>query len=225
MPLCVANRAMLALGGDEGSYGLRFRPYLAFIGIRDGRRPSLRHRGGDAQPFGPSRRRSLALELGWAPGRDGDVTHSVVANLDYAFGFREQAGYAFIEYYHNGWGSNAAAEDITNVAPSSLARLNRGELFVIERNYAAIGTSLGLSPLLNFTITAIVNLDDWAPLTQTAFSYTAGNNTTFEAGMIAPTGGRADEFGGVVLTRNEPEGTGLLTGTSRQIYLRLVQFF
>ena len=211
-------------GWDQGSYGLRFRHTwreleYELVGARhfDTEVAMLSLSG----PLG-----GAAWRLNWVGAREGgDVTHSLVANLDYAFGFREQAGYAFVEYYHNGWGSNAAAEDITNVAPSSLARLNRGELFVIERNYAAIGTSLGLSPLVNFTVTAIVNLDDWAPLTQTAFSYTAGNNTTVEAGIIAPTGGRADEFGGVVLTRDEPAGTGLLTGTSRQFYLRFVRFF
>ena len=105
-----------------------------------------------------------------------------------------------------------------------MARLDRGELFVAERNYAAVGTTLGLTPLLNLTTTAIVNLQDTAPLVQSAFSYTAGNNTTIEAGAILPTGSSGDEFGGIVLAPASRFGDELLTATSRQYYLRLVWY-
>ena len=208
---------------DQGSYALRYRNTAQ----------SLEYEILAARHFDASvAMASLSGPLGgavwrinWVGSREhGTTTHSLVANLDFAFGFRDQAGYAFVEYYHNGYGSNGAAENISTISTAAAARLARGELFVAERNYAALGTSLGLTPLLNFTTTAIVNLNDTAPLLQSAFSYTAGNNTTIEAGAIIPTGGSGDEFGGIVLAPASRFTDELLTGTSRQYYLRLVWY-
>ena len=100
---------------------------------------------------------------------------------------------------------------------------------MLERNYAALGTSLGLSPLLTFNANALINLQDGAPLVQSALNYTAGNNLTLEFGGILPLGGTGDEFGGVVLQDPQllsPESTldPLLSATSRQFYLRAVWF-
>ncbi len=208
---------------DQGSYALRYRSTVK----------SLEYEVIGARHFDANvAMASLSGPLGGAVWRlnwvgsheQGETTHSIVVNLDYGFGFRDQLGYGFVEYYHNGYGNRRAAENLSNLSLDAIARLGRGELFVTERNYLSAGTRLGLSPLLNFTTTAIVNLDDFAPLVQSAFTYTAGNNVTIETGAIVPTGGSGDEFGGAVLSPQQPFADELLTGTSRQYYLRLVWF-
>lgn len=208
---------------DQGSYALRYRNTsnaleYEFVGARH-----FDATVAMASLSGPLK--GAVWRVNWVGSREqGATTHSVVANIDYGFGFREQAGYAFVEYYHNGYGNRNAAENIINVSSAAAARLARGELFVAERNYVAAGTSLGLTPLLNLTTTAIINLHDFAPLVQSGLSYTAGNNLTMEAGAIIPTGGSGDEFGGVVLAPANNFSNELLTGTSRQYYLRLVWY-
>lgn len=208
---------------DQGSYALRYRSTVKSLEYEV---IGARHFDATvamASLSGPLK--GAVWRVNWVGSHEqGETTHSVVANLDYGFGFREQLGYAFVEYYHNGYGNRRAAENISNLSLEAFERLGRGELFVTERNYLSAGTQLGLTPLLNFTTTAIVNLDDLAPLVQSAFSYTASNNVTIEAGAIVPTGGSGDEFGGVVISPQQTFADELLTGTSRQYYLRLVWF-
>ena len=216
------------LKASQGSYGLRYRGAAGAIGYEFVAAQHFDDQVAMASLSGPAA--GAVWRVDWVGSWDNEeLTHSLVANIDYAFGFGDQSGYAFLEYYHNGFGSNDAADNIINLQPDALERLARGELFVLERNYAALGTSLGLSPLLNLNTTALINLQDGAPLVQSALNYTAGNNLTLEFGGILPLGGAGDEFGGVVLQDPQlllPESTldPLLSATSRQLYLRAVWF-
>lgn len=215
------------LSANQGSFGLRYRTSWQALEYE---LVAARHFDATvamASLSGPLG--GAVWRLNWVGSHErqqqqSDLTHSLMANLDYGFGFREQAGYAFIEYYHNGFGSDRSAEQITNLSAAALERLGRGELFVLEKNYLAAGTTLGLTPLLNVTTTAIVNLDDGAPLIQSALSYTAGNNLTLEGGAIFPLGGAGDEFGGITIQPSTAFTDAVLTGTSQQFYLRLVWF-
>ncbi len=208
---------------DQGSYGLRYRAnWRAF----EYEVLAARHFDANVAMLGFSGPIGGAVwRFNWVGSRESHrVTHSLVANMDYAFGFRDQAGYAFLEYYHNGYGRRGSAENLTRVNPEALERLGRGELFVLERNYLALGTTLGLNPLLNLTGVALLNLNAGRPLLQSALSYTAGNNATLELGAILPLGKAGEEFGGVVTHPDaSPEDT-VLTATSRQFYLRAVWF-
>jgi len=208
---------------DQGSYGLRYRATAAAFEYE---LVGARHFDANvamASLSGPIG--GAVWRLDWVGSwEDSEFTQSFVANIDFGFGFGEQAGYAFAEFYHNGYGTNSAAEDISQLSSDALERLGRGELFVLERNYLALGTSLGLTPLLNLTTSALVSLNDGAPLIQSALNYTAGNNLTIEAGGIFPLGGAGDEFGGVILQNTPDPDDRILTATSSQLYLRAVWF-
>jgi len=207
------------ISANQGSYGLRYRAAT----------PSLEYELIAAQHFDDQvLLASVSGPLGGAAWRanwvgtwhDNEFTQSAVANVDFAFGVGEQTGYLFGEYYFNGFGDSQAAEDPTRLDLAATERLARGELFVLERNYFALGGSVTLSARTTLTTTAIFSLDDGAPLLQSALSFAPGDNQTIEVGIIEATGGRGDEFGGIVLEPTTP----VLTGTSRQIYARLVWF-
>jgi len=211
------------LTADQGSYGLRYRATTAAFEYE---LVAARHFDANvamASLSGPAG--GAVWRLDWVGSwEDSTFTQSIVANIDYGFGFGDQSGYAFVEFYHNGYGSNSAAADLGQLDTDAVDRLARGELFVLGRNFVAIGTQLGLTPLLNFTTSGLVNLSDGAPLFQSALNYTASNNLTLEAGGIFPLGGAGDEFGGVILQDAVNPEDRILTATSRQLYLRAVWF-
>lgn len=212
-----------SLTGDQSSFGLRYR---ATAQAFEYELVGARHFDATvamASLSGPIG--GAVWRVDWVGSWEAsNFTQSFVANIDFGFSFRDQAGYAFAEFYHNGYGTNSAAETISELDADALERLGRGELFVLERNYLALGTSLGLTPLLNLTTSALVSLNDGAPLIQSALNYTAGNNLTLEAGGIFPLGGAGDEFGGVILQNAPNAADRILTATSSQLYLRAVWF-
>jgi len=208
---------------NQGSYGLRYRATAKTLEYELVGARHFDAKVAMASLSGPIG--GAVWRLDWVGSwEDSDFTQSFVANIDVAFGFGDQAGYAFAEFYHNGYGTNSGAEDIGQLDTDALERLARGELFVLERNYVALGASLGLTPLLNLTTSALVSLNDGAPLIQSAFGYTAGNNLTIEAGGIFPLGGAGDEFGGVILQQGPNTNDPILTATSSQLYFRAVWF-
>ena len=204
---------------DQGSWGLRYR---STVGALEYEIIGAQHFDDQvllASLSGPIA--GAAWRVNWVgTWLEDRFTQSAVANVDFAFAVGQQTAYLFGEYYFNGFGDSNAAEDPTLLDTAATERLARGEVFVLERHYFALGGSLTLSPRTTLTTTAIVSLDDGAPLVQTAISFAPGDNQTIEFGIIEPTGSRGDEFGGVVLEPTTP----VLTGTSRQLYLRLVWF-
>lgn len=207
------------IAANQGSYGVRYRATTQRLEYE-----LLAAQHFDDQVI----MASLSGPLGGAVWRanwvgtwhDDEFTQTGIVNADFAFGVGEQTGYLFGEYYFNGFGDSNAAEDPSELTAAATERLARGELFVLERNYFALGGSLTLSARTTLTTTAIFNIDDGAPLIQTALAFAPGDNQTIEIGIIEATGGRGDEFGGIVLEPTMP----VLTGTSRQLYARLVWF-
>lgn len=219
------------LSAAASSFGVRHRRQVGALELELG---AARHYDDDlimASASGPIG--GAVWRINWLgtfhkrPDGASTSTHSAVANIDFAFGFRDQAGYAFFEYYYNGFGDPEAAEEPQRLSQPALERLARGELFVLEQHYFAMGTQLGLTPLMNLNAAAIFNLEDQAPLLQAGLVYQPGDNQTLEFGVIVPTGYAGEEFGGITLGQ-VPADDGaapLLTGTSRQAYLRHVWFF
>lgn len=207
------------IAADQGSYGVRYRSTTQWLEYELVAAQHFDDQVIMAGLSGPLA--GAAWRANWVgTWHDDEFTQSFVANIDFAFGVGEQTGYLFGEYYFNGFGDARAAEDPSLLDAAATQRLGRGELFVLERNYFSVGGSLSLSARTTLSTTAIFNLDDGAPLLQAALAFAPGDNQTLELGVIEATGGSGDEFGGIVLEPTMP----VLTGTSRQLYLRLVWF-
>jgi len=84
---------------------------------------------------------------------------SLATNLDYSWVLFGKNMYGFVEYYRNGFGS-ASASGYLAADPELIARLLRGEVFTIGRDYAALGVQVELSPLVNAFANVIQNLND-----------------------------------------------------------------
>ncbi|WP_127902320.1 hypothetical protein [Solirhodobacter olei] len=127
----------------------------------------------------------------------------------------------YAEYYQNGFGvpGNGAALDSL---PSDLtARLTRGQLFTVSRNYLATGLSWEWSPLLTISPGLIANLDDGSFYVSAEGKWSLSDNSSLLIGLQAPVGPRGTEFGGLSTT----VGAALYSGEPTTIYLQLRQYF
>jgi hypothetical protein len=151
------------------------------------------------------------------PGRD--ATWSLLTNLDYSWLLFGKNMYGFAEYYRNGFGS-AHTSNYLAVDRELTARLARGELYTVGRDYAAFGVQIELNPLVNAFASVIQNLNDASRTLQLRGVYDWHQDTQFMAGLNLPDGERGSEYGG--LPTGLP-GTWLATG--RSLYLRVAYFF
>ncbi len=151
------------------------------------------------------------------PGQNG--VWSLVTNLDYSWVLFGKNMYGFAEYYRSGFGS-ARASGYLAADPELTARLARGELYAVGRDYAALGVTVELSPLVNAFATVIQNLNDASRFLQLRGAYDWRQDTQFMAGFNLPDGERGSEYGG--LPTGLP-GTWLAPG--RSLYLRAAHYF
>jgi len=163
----------------------------------------------------------LATDL---DGGGSDV--SAVANLDYSFVAAARNWYAFVEYFHNGFGMRGGQVDLTRVSEALRLRLARGEVFNLQRDYTAVGVSVEWHPLVTQTATLITNLQDGSSLVQTEVGFEPSDRAHFDAGVIASLGDAGEEFGGIPLDGVlPPAAEALTTGGGNTAYLRLVYFW
>ena len=151
--------------------------------------------------------------------RHADWEFSAVINMDYSFTWLQKNVYVFAEYYRNGFGVNDLPESIVLLPEELLQRLQRGEIFTFQKDYLAVGTTIDWHPLWNQNISLITSLNDESSLLQTQFSYEPGDHSRLELGLVAPLGGRGDEYGGVPVA-----GDDVTTGGARQAFIRFVYF-
>lgn len=123
---------------------------------------------------------------------DGGIT-SFVTNLDYSWVWYDYNYYGFIEYYHNGFGHNTIGPVLD---AELLARIERGELFVLAKNYLALGLQIELHPLLIFSPSWIVNLHDHGGLLPLTFSYNWQENLQLTLTGIISYGDQQSEYDG-----------------------------
>jgi len=128
------------------------------------------------------------------PGSD-DVW-SLVTNIDYSWVLFGKNMYGFAEYFRNGFGS-ARASGYMVADPELTARLVRGEVYTVGRDYAALGVQIELSPLVNAFASMIQNLDDASRYLQLRGVYDWRQDTQFMAGINLPDGERGSEYGGL----------------------------
>lgn len=151
---------------------------------------------------------------------DGDWKVSGILNMDYSFDLAGRSAYVFTEYYHNDFGVSHLPANPLLLPEDLAARLARGEVFNLMRDYLAVGGSLQWHPLWTQSLTLIGNLHDGSTLVQSTVSFVPGDNATIDAGVTWPFGDAGEEFGGVPLL-----GEALTTGGAIQGYLRWVYYF
>ncbi len=145
---------------------------------------------------------------------------SLATNLDYSRVLFGKNMYGFVEYYRNGFGS-ASTSGYLAAKPELIARLARGEVFTLGRDYAALGLQVELSPLVNAFANVIQNLNDASRYLQLRGTYDWREDTQFMAGLNLPDGETGSEYGGIPVA--SPPGGTLAPG--RSAYLRVAYFF
>ena len=147
-----------------------------------------------------------------------DSVWSAVTNIDYSWTLFGNNMYGFVEYFRNGVGEMSAA-GYAVPRPALAARLGRGELFTLARDYAALGVQAEISPLVSLFANLIQNLDDGSRLFQVRAVYSASENVQWTAGFSLPAGERGSEFGGIPLL------PGVYIGSGRTATLRVARYF
>jgi hypothetical protein len=149
----------------------------------------------------------------------GGHATSVVTNLDYSWTWGGHNVYGFAEYFHSGVGESDGAD---YAAPNAelAARIGRGELFTLARDYAVVGLQVELAPLVNVYGNVIRNLNDGSRYVQWRGVYDWRENVQLMAGVNLPGGDRGSEYGGIATSV-----PGLYNATGRSIYGRIAWYF
>jgi len=159
------------------------------------------------------------MDVGYAAIEDGSSAVSLATNVDYSWISGGKNVYGYAEYFRNGFGERDRAR-YAAPDPALAARLARGELYTLARDYAALGLQIEAAPLLNFHTNLIWNLNDASRFLQLRGVYDWRQNTELSAGVNWPAGARGDEYGGI------PVGsTNTFTAPARSLYVRLAQYF
>lgn len=152
---------------------------------------------------------------------DNDTVVSAVASWTYSWsGFGKNMTGA-LEYFHNGFGLDEGftQADLEN-EPDLLARLIRGELFTLGRNYLAGGLIVEVSPLFNITPNLFLNLEDQSFLAQLAGSWDFRQNWQLLFALNVPVGDDGTEFGGF---ESSIEDVNLTQGTA--VFAQVAYYF
>jgi len=152
-----------------------------------------------------------------APEQEG--VWSLVTNLDYSWVLLGKNMYGFVEYYRNGFGS-ASESGYLAADPELIARLVRGEVFTVGRDYAALGVQVELGPLVNVFANLIQNLNDASRYLQLRGTYDWRQDTQFMAGFNLPDGETGSEYGGIPAPL-----PGATLAPGRSVYLRAAYYF
>ena len=145
---------------------------------------------------------------------------SGIVNVDYTLAFFQGTAHVFAEYFHNGFGVRELPETPLALPPGLVARLGRGEVFNLMRDYAAVGANLIWHPLWSQSVALIGNLRDGSALLQTSVTYEPGERQRVQLGWLEPLGGAGEEFGGVPLA-----GDAITRGGASTLFARWVYYF
>ncbi|PLW82178.1 hypothetical protein CWI75_10340 [Kineobactrum sediminis] len=124
---------------------------------------------------------------------------SAVANLSYSWTWGETNISGTAEYYHNGFGLDDGRYRLPRVLRDDAlqARLGRGELFTLGRNYLGLAATIELTPLWLLTPTFLVNLDDQSALLQLGSRHDLAQDWHLIAALNLPLGPKGSEYGGI----------------------------
>lgn len=148
-----------------------------------------------------------------------DSVYALVTNLDYSWIWFGRNTYGYVEYFRNGFGESDRARYL-QPDPALLARIERGELFTLGRDYLGLGLQIELSPLFNLYQNLVWNLNDGSGLWQVRGIYDWRQDVQLQAGFHLPAGERGDEFGGIPVP-----GTDTFSAPGRSVYVRAAYYF
>ena len=128
-----------------------------------------------------------------------DSSASAVLNLSYSWlgwGKNMSGG---LEYYRNGFGIADADYSSINLDRHAelLARLQRGELFTLGRDYISASVMTELTPLWLLTSAVFTNLNDTSSLLQLLSQHDLTQNLKLSIAAGLPVGTRGSEYGGI----------------------------
>ena len=125
----------------------------------------------------------------------GDTDYfTCVTNLDYAWSWLGNNVYGLVEYYYNGLGKSDYAAAFSD--PDLLARLQRGELFTLGRNYLAGQLQVEVHPLVIVSLAVINNLADPSGTVQPRMEWNAAQNVQIVLSGTTHYGRAGTEYGG-----------------------------
>ncbi|MBC2742031.1 MAG: hypothetical protein HGJ93_03015 [Desulfosarcina sp.] len=154
---------------------------------------------------------------------DDDAGHdrgylSFVVNTDFSWIWWQHNFYGFVEYYFNGLGNNDYLEALCD--PAVVERIDRGELFVLGKNYLTGQIQAEVHPLFNFFFNVILNTADPSAVVQPWVQWDAMQNLRVVMGGKLAIGADGTEFGGFRV----PE-TSRRVGFPDSVYTRITLFF
>lgn len=158
------------------------------------------------------------LNSGIVQDEQGSLRSSTLFNLDRSFDALGKNAYYFLELYHSDFGEIKSNYD----KPSTglIARITRGELFTLGRDYFAFGGRLEADPRLNIFLSDILNLHDSSSVAQLRVVFDWLENSNLTAGLNFPMGTQSSEYGGPSIpgTRNSIQPLA-------ELYARISWFF
>ena len=154
----------------------------------------------------------------------GELTPAGVASISYAWTWWQRNVTGFVEYYYNGFGQRNGNYAIAALMQNEplLARIARGELFNLGRNYLAASITVEATPLWLVTPVVFLNLDDGSALVQLVMNYDLKQDLRLLAGFTAPLGPNNTEFGGIA---TDSDGAGAYLGPGKALFAKLAFFF
>jgi hypothetical protein len=219
--MAVARRDAVthAIGSSDGSYAAKWRQRL---GAFDVDLLAARHYLDNLVGLGVVRSVGGAvwrLDVEMMDLDRADTAWSAVTNLDYSWVWLGKNMYGYAEYFRNGLG---AAHEAGYLAPDPAltARIARGELFTLGRDYAALGLQVELHPLVNGFANYLQNLNDASRYLQLRAAWDWRQNVQFMAGFNLPAGERGTEYGGI-----PAPAPGAYLAPGRAAYLRGAWYF
>ena len=126
----------------------------------------------------------------------------------------------FAEYYHNGFGTSSATA-LDALPAELLKRMSNGQVFYAGSDFLALGGSIGVSPDIGLTPSAIISMEDRSAIVSLAASVTIGDNANLALAIMKPFGEDGTEFGG----RETSSGSGVYVGASPSISFTATQYF
>lgn len=206
------------LESSESTFAAKYRQRFASFSLE-----LLAAQHYDEPLLGASLARSVGgavwrLDASVAESKTAGATWLAVTNLDYSWVWAEKNYYGYIEYFHSGFGE-ADRANYANPNPALAARIARGELFTLARDYLAAGVQVELTPLVNVFASTVRNLNDASHVLQARVVYDWLQNVQAMAGINLPIGARGDEYGGIEVA------PGAYSAAGRSAYARIAYYF
>jgi len=205
--------------GSQSSYAVKFHTRIADVDLD---LLAARHFSENLAGVGVVKSVGGAIwrmDVSYTDLEPGGGATSLVTNLDYSWIWGGRNVYGYLEYFRNGVGETDRANYAAPGAELS-ARLTRGELFTLARDYVALGLQVELHPLFNLHSNLIANLNDGSKYFQLRGMYDWLQDVQLMAGLNLPLGERGTEYGGVPVS-----GISAYVSTGKLIYVRGAYYY